>query len=72
MHTPRHIFLQTPGWRDQLLELATAALAFIIIALATWLFCWCFYIQFHFRYSIGAFLAILMLKWIVPNLQIGK
>ena len=43
-----------------------------IIALAAMLFCWCFFIPFHWRYSLGAILAAVMLKWIVPNLQNRK
>ena len=47
-------------------------IAFAIIELAAMLFCWCFFIPFHWRYSLGAILAAVMLKWIVPNLQNRK
>jgi hypothetical protein len=57
------------GWQDLLVELAATAIAFAVIALATALFCWSFYIPYHWRYSVGAILATVMLKWIVPNLQ---
>ena len=57
------------GWQDLLVELAATAIAFAVIALATALFCWSFYIPYHWRYSVGAILATAMLKWIVPNLQ---
>lgn len=57
------------GWQDLLVELAAAAIAFAVIALATALFCWSFHIPYHWRYSVGAILATVMLKWIVPNLQ---
>jgi hypothetical protein len=50
-------------------ELAATAIAFAVIALATALFCWSFFIPYHWRYSVGAILATVMLKWIVPNLQ---
>ena len=57
------------GWQDLLVELAATAIAFAAIALATALFCWSFYIPYHWRYSVGAILATVMLKWIVPNLN---
>ena len=57
------------GWQDLLVELAATAIAFAVIALAAALFCWSFYIPYHWRYSVGAILATVMLKWIVPNLQ---
>ena len=57
------------NWEDLLVELTATAIAFAVIALAAWLFCWSFYIPYHWRYSVGAILATVMLKWIVPNLQ---
>ena len=54
------------------IELAATVIAFAIIALAAMLFCWCFFIPFHWRYSLGAILVAVMLKWIVPNLQNRK
>ena len=57
------------GWQDLLVELAATATAFAAIALAAALFCWSFHIPYHWRYSVGAILATVMLKWIVPNLQ---
>ena len=60
---------KTSGWQDLLVELAATAIAFAVIALATALFCWSFYIPYHWRYSVGAILATVMLKWIAPNLQ---
>lgn len=57
------------NWGDLLVELAATAVAFAVIALAARLFCWSFFIPYHWRYSIGAILATVMLKWIVPNLQ---
>ena len=64
--------IQRSGWGDLLIELAATLIAFAIIALAAWLFCWCFYIPFHWRYSLGAILAVVMLKWIAPNLHPRK
>jgi len=52
-----------------LVELAATAIAFAVIAIAAALFCWSFFIPYHWRYSVGAILATVMLKWIVPNLQ---
>ena len=67
----RHFIPDTwkSGWQDLLVELAATVIAFAVIALAAWLFCWSFYIPYHWRYSVGAILATVMLKWIVPNLQ---
>ena len=64
--------IQRSTWCDLLIELAATLIAFAIIALAAWLFCWCFFIPFHWRYSLGAILAVVMLKWIAPNLQHRK
>ena len=61
--------IQRSTWGDLLIELAATLIAFAVIALATRLFCWCFYIPFHWRYSLGAILAVVMLKWIAPNLH---
>ena len=72
MHTFNRTFQPNPSWRDLAIELAATIIAFAIIALAAWLFCWCFYIPFHWRYSLGTILAAVMLKWIVPNLQNRK
>ena len=70
----RHIIPDTrkSGWQDLPVGLAATIIAFAVIALAAWLFCWSFYIPFHWRYSLGAILAVVMLKWIVPNLQHRK
>ncbi|HOQ61918.1 MAG: hypothetical protein ACOX6W_02770 [Lentisphaeria bacterium] len=67
----RHIIPDTrrSGWGDLLVELAATIIAFAVIALAAWLFCWSFLIQYHWRYSVGAILTTVMLKWIVPNLH---
>ena len=67
----RHIIPDTrkSGWQDLPVELAATIIAFAVIALAAWLFCWSFYIPFHWRYSVGAILTTVMLKWIVPNLN---
>ncbi len=67
MHTFNRTFQPNPSWRDLAIELAAT-----IIALAAMLFCWCFFIPFHWRYSLGAILSAVMLKWIVPNLQSRK
>jgi len=64
--------IQRSSWGDLLIELAATLVAFAIIALATRLFCWCFLIPFHWRYSIGSILTVVMLKWIAPNLQYRK
>ena len=64
--------IQRSTWGDLLIELAATLIAFAVIALAAWLFCWCFYIPFHWRYSLGAILAVVMLKWIAPNLHPRK
>ena len=69
MHTFNRTFQPNPSWRDLAIELAATVIAFAIIALAAMLFCWCFFIPCHWRYSVGAILATVMLKWIVPNLQ---
>ena len=66
MHTFNRTFQPNPSWRD------LAIIAFAIIALAAMLFCWCFFIPYHWRYSLGAILTAVMLKWIVPNLQSRK
>ena len=60
MHTFNRTFQPNPSWRDLAIELAAM------------LFCWCFFIPYHWRYSLGAILAAVMLKWIVPNLQSRK
>ena len=67
----RHIIPDTrkSGWQDLPMELAATIIAFAVIALAAWLFCWSFYIPFHWRYSVGAILTTVMLKWIFPNLN---
>ena len=67
----RHFIPDTrkSDWQDLPVELAATVIAFAVIALAAWLFCWSFYIPYHWRYSVGAILATVMLKWIVPNLQ---
>ena len=72
MHTFNRTFQPNPSWRDLAIELAATIVAFAIIALAALLFCWCFLIPFHWRYSLGTILAAVMLKWIVPNLQSRK
>ena len=72
MHTFNRTFQPNPSWRDLAVELVATIIAFAIIALAAMLFCWCFFIPFHRRYSLGAILAAVMLKWIVPNLQSRK
>jgi preprotein translocase subunit SecF len=69
MRTFQHQIQRSQGWGDLLVELAATAIAFAVIALATALFCWSFFIPYHWRYSVGAILATVMLKWIVPNLQ---
>ena len=69
MHTYTHAHMNDTGWRDLASELALAIVAFGVIALAARLFCWCFYISCHWRYSLGAILAVVMLKWLVPNLN---
>ena len=69
MHTLNRTFQPNPSWRDLAIELAATIIAFAIIALAAMLFCWCFFIPFHWRYSVGAILTTVMLKWIVPNLN---
>ena len=67
----RHFIPDTrkSDWQDLLVELAATIIAFAVIALAAWLFCWSFLIPFHWRYSVGAILTTVMLKWIVPNLN---
>ena len=72
MHTFNRTFQLNLSWRDLAIELAAMVIAFAIIALAAMLFCWCFFIPFHWRYSLGAILTAVMLKWIVPNLQNRK
>ena len=72
MHTSNRTFQPNPSWRDLAVELAATIIAFAIIALAAMLFCWCFLIPFHWRYSLDSILAAVMLKWIVPNLQNRK
>ena len=72
MHTLNRTFQPNPSWRDLAIELIATVIAFAIIALAAMLFCWCFFIPYHWRYSRGAILAAVMLKWIVPNLQNRK
>ena len=72
MHTFNRTFQPNPSWRDLAIELAATIIAFAIIALAAMLFCWCFFIPYHWRYSLGAILTAVMLKWIVPNLQNRK
>ena len=72
MHTFNRTFQLNLSWRDLAIELAATVIAFAIIALAAMLFCWCFFIPFHWRYSLGAILVAVMLKWIVPNLQSRK
>ena len=68
MHTFNRTFQPNPSWRDLEIELIATAIAFAIIALAAMLFCWCFYIPYHWRYSLGAILTAVMLKWIVPSI----
>ena len=72
MHTFNRTFQLNLSWRDLAIELAATFIAFAIIALVAMLFCWCFFIPFHWRYSLGAILVAVMLKWIVPNLQNRK
>ena len=72
MHTFNRTFQLNLSWRDLAIELAATFIAFAIIALVAMLFCWCFFIPFHWRYSLGAILVAVMLKWIVPNLQSRK
>ena len=72
MHTFNCKFQLNLSWRDLAIELAATVIAFAIIALAAMLFCWCFIIPFHWRYSVSAILAAVMLKWFVPNLQSRK
>ena len=72
MHTFNRTFQLNLSWRDLAVELAATVIAFAIIALAAMLFCWCFFIPFHWRYSLGAILTAVMLKWFVPNLQSRK
>ena len=72
MHTFNCTFQLNLSGRDLAIELAATFIAFAIIALVAMLFCWCFFIPFHWRYSLGAILAAVMLKWIVPNLQNRK
>ena len=72
MHTFNRTFQPNPSWRDLAVELVATIIAFAIIALAAMLFCWCFFIPFHWRYSLGTILAVVMLKWIAPNLQNRK
>lgn len=62
MRTFQHQIQRSQGWGDLLVELAATALA-------ARLFCWSFFIPYHWRYSVGAILATVMLKWIVPDLQ---
>lgn len=50
-------------WQGLLLFLAITAVACAMIALAARLVCWCFFIPFHWRYSIGAIVLALMAKW---------
>ena len=69
MRTLQHQIQRSQRCGDLLVELAATAIAFAVIALAARLFCWSFYIPYHWRYSVGAILATVMLKWIVPNLQ---
>ena len=72
MHTFNRTFQLNLSWRDLAIELAATVIAFAIIALAAMLFCWCFFIPFHWRYSLGAILTAVMLKGFVPNLQSRK
>lgn len=72
MHTFNCKFQLNLSWRDLAIELAATFIAFAIIALVAMLFCWCFFIPFHWRYSLGAILTAVMLKWFVPNLQSRK
>lgn len=58
-----------PDWEYLLVELTATILAFGVIALAAWLICWSFYIPYHWRYSVGAIAAVIMLKWLAPNLK---
>ena len=72
MHAFNRTFQPNPSWRDLAIELIATVIAFAIIALAAMLFCWSFFIPYHWRYSLGAILTAVMLKWIVPNLQSRK
>ena len=72
MHTFNRTFQPNPSWRDLAIEFAATFIAFAIIEFAAMLFYWCFFIPFHWRYSLGAILAAVMLKWFVPNLQSRK
>lgn len=52
-------------WEGCLLFLAVTVIACSIVAAATWLVCWSFYIPYHARYSVGVVTLVLMSKWLL-------
>lgn len=55
---------RSAAWREVLLEAAVTVIAFALVASATWMFCWSFFIPFHSRYAVGTILTVVMAKWL--------
>lgn len=61
---PRHA-----AWPDILSAAADTLVACAVICGAVRAFCWCFFIPFAFRYSIGAVITVMMLNWLILKPQ---